>query len=64
MLNTINAHAGGCGSQQGVQQHAPERIAQSLAKAALQRVNNELAVTAVFTDLHAFDFRLFDLLDH
>ena len=64
MLNPIDAHACHRRTRQRIEQHAPQRIAQRLPKAALQRVDHKLAIPIVLADFNALDFWLFDLIDH
>ena len=63
MLHTLDANIGNCHAGQRVKQHSAQRIAQSLAKSALQRLYNELAVAFVFANLQPFDSGFFDF-DH
>ena len=64
MLNALDPDARRGHAGQRIQQHAAQRIAQCLAKAALQRVDDKLAIAVVLADFHTFNFGFFDLIDH
>ena len=64
VLYAFDAHAGRGHTGQRVQQYAAQGIAQGLAEATLQGVDDELAVAVVLAHFHTFNFGLFDLIDH
>ena len=64
MLHALDPDTSGRNAWQRIEQHAPQRIAQRLPKAALQRVDHKLAIPIVLADFNALDFWLFDLIDH
>ena len=64
MLHAVNIHAGHGGAGQRIDQHAAQSIAQRMAKAALKRLDHELAIGIVRGHFDAFDARLFEFDDH
>ncbi len=64
MLHALDPDTSGRNAWQRIEQNAAQRIAQSLAKATLQRIDDKLAITTVLADLYTFDFGFLDLIDH
>ena len=60
MLHALDMHRGHGSTGQGRQQDAAQGVAQRMAKATLQRFDDELAVLAVVANFDTFDLCLFD----
>ena len=58
MLNALDTDAGCRDAGQRIEQHAAKRIAQSLAKATLQRIDDKLSIHQVLNDLPPNDRQL------
>ena len=63
MLDAFDLDAGNSYARQAAEQHTAQGIAQRVAKAALQRLDDELAIRAVGAQFHTVDARFFDF-DH
>ena len=64
MLHTVDLDAGHRRAGQGIDQHAPERIAQRMTESPLQGLDGEAAVRTVFRQFGTFDVGFLDFLDH
>ena len=63
MLNSFDLDGGHRNAGQRTEQHTAQGIAQRVAEAAFQRLDDELAIGAVLTQLRTVDVRFFDC-DH